>query len=528
MRKGDLKGAAGYAEAAVAQGVAHPLVLRVAAENRIAGGAFAEAGGLLNRALAMAPGDVDCLAALGLLLDREGRPQEAASVYQQALGLDGAHGGAWLGLARVLDQLEQDEPAAISYQRAVAAAPRDAAPLAGLADLHLRAGRADAARAAADAALKLDAMHALANCVRGRIDLSEGRADEARRRMEAQLVRNRLAPVERLLALNLLGDALDRLDKPVEAIGAYRKMNELIVQQHAARFGPGGVVESHLDFISRLQAGYLTQADAWRTAPAVVSAAPVARHIFVLGYPRSGNTLAAAVLGAVAGAQVLEERPTLFDADLALLRDAEGMRRLAELDLSEAERLRALYWERVRADAPQIDGRDMGGKVFIDMSPLNSLKLPVIYKLFPEATIVVCRRDPRDVVFSCFRQNFRVNAATYQMTSIEGTARHFAAVMQLLDASLPLVGARVHELVYEDFVADFPAGARALLEAAGLDWTDEALAFSQAARKRRLRTASADQVRSGLFNGEGSWRRYATWLADVQPIVAPWIAPEAP
>ena len=80
----------------------------------------------------------------------------------------------------------------------------------------------------------------------------------------------------------------------------------------------------------------------------------------------------------------------------------------------ELESLRAAYWRRVRAG-----GAEVAGKLFLDKHPLNTLKLPLIARLFPSAKILFARRDPRDVVLSCFRRRFRMNPAMYQMLTPE-------------------------------------------------------------------------------------------------------------
>jgi hypothetical protein len=38
-----------------------------------------------------------------------------------------------------------------------------------------------------------------------------------------------------------------------------------------------------------------------------------------------------------------------------------------------------------------------------------------------------------------------------------------------------------------------------------------------------VRTASATQVRRGLYDGGGRWRRYESRLAPVLPTLAPWV-----
>ena len=43
----------------------------------------------------------------------------------------------------------------------------------------------------------------------------------------------------------------------------------------------------------------------------------------------------------------------------------------------------------------------------------------MIRKLFPEARILIARRDPRDVVLSCFSQRFKMNPVTYEFTTLD-------------------------------------------------------------------------------------------------------------
>ena len=57
----------------------------------------------------------------------------------------------------------------------------------------------------------------------------------------------------------------------------------------------------------------------------------------------------------------------------------------------------------------------------------------------------------------------------------------------------------------------------------GLEWTDAFRSFDKTAQRRGVRTASATQVRRGLYDGGGQWRRYAEQLAPVLPILAPWV-----
>ena len=142
-------------------------------------------------------------------------------------------------------------------------------------------------------------------------------------------------------------------------------------------------------------------------------------HVFLLGFPRSGTTLLEQVLASHPRVEALEERETLTDAMRAFLRHARrppspgGRPTSAEL-----EPLRAAYWARVRAEGAQV-----AGKVFVDKHPLNTLKLPLIAKLFPEAKILFAQRDPRDVVLSCYRRRFAMSGSAYQLLTLARRGR---------------------------------------------------------------------------------------------------------
>ena len=122
-------------------------------------------------------------------------------------------------------------------------------------------------------------------------------------------------------------------------------------------------------------------------------------HVFLLGYPRSGTTLTEQILATIPNVVSLEEAPTLAAGEKYL--SSDGIAALVALNEDEVAALRKNYWAVVNAA-----GIDVSGKTFIDMDPLKGAALPLIARLFPDAKIVIMHRDPRDVVWSCFRRNF--------------------------------------------------------------------------------------------------------------------------
>ena len=250
----------------------------------------------------------------------------------------------------------------------------------------------------------------------------------------------------------------------------------------------------------------------WRGAPG-----PAARHIFLLGFPRSGTTLVEQVLGTIDGVVTLEEEPTLLLAASRLF-SPEGIARLETLGEAELAELRGDYWARVAAA-----GEDVSSRTFVDMDPFKAPSLPLIARLFPDAKVVLTRRDPRDVVWSCFRHSFAFSPVALELTTLEGAARYYDAVMRLTAACLDAFAIDIHQIRYEALVRDFDATTRTLCDFLGLPWSEALRDFSGRARSATVKTASAEQVRRPLYDGSGQWRRYAGRLAPIMPILEPWL-----
>jgi hypothetical protein len=163
--------------------------------------------------------------------------------------------------------------------------------------------------------------------------------------------------------------------------------------------------------------------------------------------------------------------------------------------------------------------------VFVDKLPLNTIKLPLIARLFPEAKVIFALRDPRDVVFSCFRRQLPVNASTIELATLEGCARFYDSVMALGEICRERLPLSFLMLRHEDLVRDFDGEMRRLCAFAGIEWTDGFRDFAAISRRRNIRSISAQQVREGLNGrGEGLWRRYAPQLQPVLPVLARWVS----
>jgi hypothetical protein len=184
--------------------------------------------------------------------------------------------------------------------------------------------------------------------------------------------------------------------------------------------------------------------------------------------------------------------------------------------LTELERERGSHhpaaWNRtsVRREALAYVQRlqSAGGEALriVDKQPDNILCLGQIAVLSPQARIVVCRRDPRDVGLSCFFQYFRDDSLVWadDLADCGFRAREIDRLMQHWRQVLP---SRILEIQYETLVANLESESRRLIDFLGLDWDPACLSFHET--ERTVLTASHWQVRQPLYTSSvGRWRHY--------------------
>jgi tetratricopeptide (TPR) repeat protein len=515
----DLARAVELARAELAEGKAHPLIYDLAAHGFEQAGRHAEAAETLREGLKRFPGGLQLYVSLGFCLIELDRASDALEAFDRAAGLHPDFAAAHFGRGVALERLLEFEAAGLAFRRAIQLDPQYADAHASLALLSVRRRDHESARRHAEIALDLDPGHMDAQLALAGLDLAETRFEAARGRLMALIEDPRMKAEARANAMLQLGDALDgegRLPAAFEAFAAGKRELRAL---HAERFaGPGrrSAIEAVRAMMREFEA---TAAEAWRSKPDPVARGEARAHAFVFGFARSGTTLLEQVLATHPDVAALGERPTLHDTEAEFLTVPGGVERLAELDEAGLAPYRRAYWALARNF-----GADPAGKVFVDKSPLNTFKLHIISKLFPEARLLFVVRDPRDVVFGCFRRGFRMNESTYAFTSLEATAEYYDEVMAAGRRLTERLGLEVHPVRHEDLVGDFDGQTNRLCEVLGAPWTPELRNFAEGAKTRQIGTPSGPQLARGLYGeGVGRWRRYAEQLAPVLPVLSPWI-----
>jgi tetratricopeptide (TPR) repeat protein len=517
----NLDNAARLSQAALDRGQGDAYDHAIVALAHSARGAFELADRLFERALALEPGNPSTLTSLAIHYRNQNRSRDAVLACDEAIRNYPDYADAWLERAAILAAGGSNEAARASFAKAAELAPANAAAHAGLAALAAREGDSDTAHLHAHHALSIDPTNAVATNALASSELARKNPDKARAIIEPLVAALDRPSPERSLALSLLGDISHQQGRHAAAFAHYSASKADFAAIHA---GPAQAHLDHFGFVEALIDG-LAAIDpvSWRDPPRSRIGPAAGRHIFLIGYPRSGTTLVENILASLAGVTALEERPTLGSADQHFVSGdrtqvIDGLHRFSQLDAEGLRHYRQAYWDKVVAS-----GIPANAACFVDMDPLKGTRLPFIARLFPEARILVMRRDPRDVVWSCFRTNFAMSSGTLEYTTLERAARHYDALMRLTELAFERLPLNFHIVQYHRLVQDFDAETRAMCAFTGLEWSEAVRSFDRTATKRGVSTASAAQVNRGLFDGTGQWQPYADFLAPVLPILQPWI-----
>jgi tetratricopeptide (TPR) repeat protein len=509
----DLSKAMRLSDDAVAAGVSHPTVLGLAGLKRLYAGDNQGALPLLLKAREQTPKRVDLLYALGTCLSRLGRPREALENFDAAIPV-APEDRLYFGRALALEDLSELDLARAAFEKVVALNPAHSEARARLALLAVQRGDAKAARDLATQALAIDPKDAAARIALAHAGLEQKDLVTAEAQVSALVRDQSLGPVNRAYAMSLAGDILDAQDRTAEAFSAYAASKAIQRDLYAPNMAG---LESMPARELRL-ADYFARADPaqWRETSQQVQTT----HVFLVGFPRSGTTLLEQVLAAHPDIVAMEERACLVDSAMEFFGSNAGLDRLAALSGAELEPWRQAYWKRV-AEA----GLSTSKAVFLDKMPLNAVFLPLIAKLFPRAKILFALRDPRDVVLSCFRRRFAMNAGMYEFTSPETACAYYGAVMRLIQIYQGKLALETFVARHESLLSDFDGEAHRLCDFLGVEFRDEMRAFAGRARLQNIDTPSSAQVARGLsVSGLAQWRRYRPQMETILPWLAPFVS----
>jgi tetratricopeptide (TPR) repeat protein len=368
-------------------------------------GHFDDALRVFQEAGALDPNDARLHVQLGSLSLAHQRAGDAAAHYRAAVALDAtsaeAHHG--LGLARheqgLLDQAEA------SYREAIRNDPTLTAPWIALARLQAERGDRDESSETARRILALrpnlaDAYWRLAMNLKGALPDHDIQAMQGL--LEHKYVSHSLKAGLHF-ALGAVFDARGLYAQAAEHFEAANGLQRALLASKGQSFDPAPYSRMIDRLIAVFNPDLLARGRSWGD--------PDPRPVFVVGLPRSGTTLVEQILAShsqVHGAGELHDAIRLFRAMPELLGRLGGdpFEALEALGPDSARAAARKYLASLDRLAPSSARR------VVDKMPDNFNLLGLIALLWPQARVILCNRDLRDIALSCWQTSFATNPWT--------------------------------------------------------------------------------------------------------------------
>jgi hypothetical protein len=312
------------------------------------------------------------------------------------------------------------------------------------------------------------------------------------------------------------GRILDRLERYDEAFASF---------DAAKTIARDKIGRHYLDAQAREMAERLRRffvADRLQLMPRPPRPEAAAQPIFILGFPRSGTTLAEQVLSAHPSISAADELPFVNELTDAIPRlfgsPLSYPEALSELWMGDNRRGLETLGRRYLQQVESRGAVKAGTRWFTDKMPLNETHLGLIALIFPASPLLHILRHPLDVVLSVYSHHLTHGYfCAYQLESI---ARHYVLVMELVQHYRCEMALRYLPLRYEDMVDDMTGSVRRILDFIGEPFEERCVRFQD--NRRLPNTPSYSQVSEKLYHrSRHRYRHYLPHLQAVIPILEP-------
>ncbi|MFN2369494.1 MAG: sulfotransferase, partial [Desulfurivibrionaceae bacterium] len=137
--------------------------------------------------------------------------------------------------------------------------------------------------------------------------------------------------------------------------------------------------------------------------------------------------------------------------------------------------------------------------------------------ILPDAKIIHCKRDPMDNCLSIYKNLFA--AGHHYAYNQKELGEYYQLYQNLMEHWRGVLPGFIHEISYEELVADQEAQSRAIFEFCGIPWDSRCLDFHRT--QRSVRTLSSSQVRRPIYSDSiRLWEKYGAGLKELADSLA--------
>lgn len=447
-------------------------------------GQFEQALQALEGLAEIAPLGADAMVLRAEIHEKTTRFEAAIADTRSVLALRPNDSASWARLSGLLARQAHGDAALEAIEKAAELKPDDSELQMHLASQLLACGQPDHAKVVLQGVLNGDPGNAAAIEQLARIANTEDCAGLTQKAQQALATTTKTSP-DRASLLYALARLAELSQDSVQANQYQAESNRIM----AAQTPYNRKAEQQLN--EAIKARVATPMPVPENVPFLP-----AQPIFVLGLPRSGTTLAEAVLGAHPAVAPLGER-SITDLLYPIVQNdlpfgAHDIQNLVTQD---------------QAALPLLPE---GTTAYVDKMPENHRWIGFLQAMYPGARFIHIRRDPRDIALSMWRGRFPVGALnyTYDWSSMAHRFNLYRDIMRHWQGMFPDL---ILDINYEDLVSDVHATSRQMAQHCELEWVEEMTRPDLHAGQ--VRTHSVHQLRQPVHKRSvGKWRREADLL----------------
>lgn len=295
---------------------------------------------------------------------------------------------------------------------------------------------------------------------------------------------------------SMLGELYDKLKKYNKAYEHYQKSNSLIPDTYN-QFLEDSKVNDIKSYYSPLNFTSHPSSTNESDAP-----------IFIIGMPRSGTTLIEQILSShsrIYGGGELTGIGNIVK-DISLKTKTSYPECLSNIGTDSLNTYANAYLQEIQKDTGAT-------KHFTDKMPHNYLYLGFIKKLFPNAKIIHCIRNPIDTCLSIYFKSF--NDSHIYANDFKNLAHHYHCYTEITKFWGSTLHSSILDVRYEHLINNFEKEVSRITDFCGLDIEPDCINFHK--NTRNVHTASQDQVTQPLYNT--SVNRWKNYMPEVQELI---------
>ncbi len=331
------------------------------------------------------------------------------------------------------------------------------------------------------------------------------KGDEDFEIFENKLKDKNIAEIKKMHLHFALGKAFDDIKDHENSFTNYKKAND--IKNNLLKYS----LNEDMQIFTNLKENFKK-----KTSKLLLKNTTNKKFIFIVGMTRSGTSLIEQVVSShdeVAGAG---ELPFFADAiykEFSKIKNKNRKSLKNDFDFSlisdeTLNNIKNFYLDRLnQLDYPE--------DYIVDKAPLNFKWVGLIKKVLPNSYIINCNRDPMDICWSNYKQNYAGNnlAFSYNLKNLADFYNLYSEYMKFWNNNLD--ENFLFNIQYESFTENFEEEVKKLLDFCDLEWSKKCVEFYKS--KNSVTTASLAQVRQPIYKTSvASWKNYASYLEDLK------------